>query len=190
MARSYYYTLASLPSLQPDDAPPFDRDYFLQLCENTLHKKDFAELQESTMELPVSLTELKGLNRTYWNWETALRNSLVKARAKQWDLEGGPFLRPGDSFAGTEEIAQHALRQETPLEAERYLSKQRWEFLESLRVAEYFSFNNLQIWYLQYQILERLALFQEEEGFRNYRELYEDILKGQEESSQVNEVNK
>lgn len=189
MSNSYFYTLASLPFIQLDDRLPFDRDFFLQLCETTISQKDYMEILHTTIDIPENESNLGSLAAQYWSWERTLRNYLVKARSKEMNIEGNTFLRDEDTYLDIEEIAATAIKQNTPLEAEHYLAQKRWEYIDSLRSVDYFSFQNLQVWYLQYQILERMNVFDEEEGFNRYSALYQEILKGQNESSELNEVN-
>jgi len=188
LSQSYYYTLASLPALKLEDSIPFDRNYFLQLCENTISPGDYQKIQKTSIEIPEDQDLLSGLSTQYWKWEKALRNALVKVRAKEMNLDGNSFLREEEILSDVEEIATAAIRQDTPLDAELFLSARRWDFIESLRTIQYFSIENLQVWYLQYQILERINQFDKEEGFRRYTEIYEDILKEQESSLLENEV--
>jgi len=189
VSNSYYYTLASLPFLQIDDRLPFSRDFFLQLCETTISNKDYLEILNTTIDIPEDDSLLGNLALQYWSWERTLRNYLVKARAKEMDVEGTAFIRDENTSLDIEEIAVAATKQNTPLDAELFLAQKRWEYIDSLRNVNYFSFENLQVWYLQFQILERLNVFDEEEGFNRYSSLYQEILKGQNESSELNEVN-
>lgn len=190
MANAYYYTVASLPSLQLDQAPPFERSYFLQLCENTLSPKDYKAVRDTTFAVPDDENVLQGVAADYWRWERSLRNALVKVRAKELKVDGTVFIRDEEVLSRVEEIAQHAVRQETPLKAEEYLAQQRCNCMdEHRRVDRTFGVENIQIWYLQFQLLERMALFQREKGFQRYKELYQDILENHGNSSEQNEVN-
>lgn len=189
MSYSYLYILSSLPFLQLDDRLPFDRSFFLQLCESTLSSDDCRKILQTSIEIPQEDTALNDLAQQYWDWERTLRNYLVKARAKEMNIEGSAFIREEQAALDIEEIAAAAIKQNTPLDAERFLAKKRWEYIDGLRSVEYFSFINLQVWYLQFQILERLNVFDEEEGFNRYSALYQEILKGHNTSSELNEVN-
>lgn len=189
MGRSYFYTIASLPMLQFDTPPPMEFDDFLMLCQNTIEPKDYQTVKATTMEIPRDFGAENGVILQYWIWERGLRNALVKVRAKEMDVDGTSFLQQDETVGGVEEIAANAIRYESPLEAEKYIAKQRWDFMDSLRNIEYFSLENLQVWYLQLQLLTRLALFDKEKGFSRYQELYNEILKGHEHSTVNNEVN-
>ncbi|MDA3850092.1 MAG: DUF2764 family protein [Spirochaetaceae bacterium] len=187
---AYYYTTASLPTLLLQQKTPFGRDFFLQLCESTLTPQDFQAVQNTTLGIPQDESLLEGVALEYWTWEKALRNALVKARAKEQNIDGTAFLRDEGMLGEVEDIASHALRQNNPLKAEQFLANQRWIYIDGLRrVDRCFGVENIQAWYLQYQILERMELFQKEEGFQRYKELYKEILEIHENSSENNEVN-
>jgi hypothetical protein len=72
--------------------------------------------------------------------------------------------------------ARAALGFESPLEAELFLDKSRWDTIESLQGIDYFSRNTIFGYLLKLLLLERRSLFRAEEGFVEYKGLYASVM--------------
>ena len=119
---------------------------------------------------------LEGAAKHFWEWEKSLKNELVKLRAKKMNVDEKEFIRPGEILFGVPEIAQSAMKIDSPLEAENFLNRERWAALNELGTGHFFDFHALAIYYLQLQLLERKQLFDVERGFEKYQEIYKNIL--------------
>jgi hypothetical protein len=133
----------------------------------------------------------RGLNRgvaktrskftTKWiAWESALRFNLAKYRAQKLTPE---LKREGGSElpclpTGAVSAAKAACAFESPLEAELFLDKARWDAIESLAGLNAFSETAIYAYLLKLLLMERRAAFTVEEGFTEYKGLYAAVLSG------------
>jgi hypothetical protein len=108
-------------------------------------------------------------------WERALRLNLARYRSQRIRREGAAVEAP-DYPADAAAAAKAAAALESPLEAELFLDKSRWDAIESFRGLRYFGRNTLYAYLLQLLLMERRSLFKAEEGFREYKGLYASIL--------------
>ena len=79
---------------------------------------------------------------------------------------------PADAAAA----AKNALAMESPLEAELFLDKARWDAIEHLQGISTFNENAIYAYLLKLLLMERRAAFNTEEGFTEYKALYAAIL--------------
>lgn len=89
-------------------------------------------------------------------FETTLKNELVKIRAVRKKIDPAKYLRP-DRCAGISlhHVALAAQRSLSPLEAEKILDQERWNFLDELLFGHYFDLSCLIIYAYKLLILER-----------------------------------
>ncbi|MCP4163417.1 MAG: DUF2764 family protein [Deltaproteobacteria bacterium] len=172
----YYYTMSSLPMLSYDGLLHITSELFLDYCSRELTEESMEKLLNCKISIPDNPELLEGAVLHYWEWEKSLRNELVKLRAKNMNVDEKDYLRDGDILFGIPEIAQTAMKIDSPLEAENFLNNARWTTLDELVTGHFFDFHALSIYYLQLQLLERKQLFDSEKGFENYQEIYKNIL--------------
>jgi hypothetical protein len=79
-------------------------------------------------------------------------------------------------MAGAALAAKAALAIESPLEAELFLDKSRWDAIESLQGIDYFTRNTIFGYLLKLLLMERRSFFKAEEGFIEYKGLYASIM--------------
>lgn len=159
MPNFYIYLISSLPMLHFTSAPAISLEAFLGLCAQFIPEQDLKLIKQViftdgyALDLPKKNILLK-----WKEFDLALRNELARARAARKKINADKFLRPGVSFdINIAHIAQASLRQNSILEAERYLSLKRWELLEDLATGHYFDLDFLLIYALKLVILERWA---------------------------------
>lgn len=137
--------------------PPFSFEKFLVDCQGFILDEDFALLKN----LPITIDEynkrLKNTTIEKWlEFDTALRNELVKIRAQMRKIEPEKFLRPEVIFnPAISHIVMAAYRNPAILEAEEILDEARWEALDELSFAHYFDIDFLIIYAYKLKILER-----------------------------------
>jgi hypothetical protein len=163
--------------------------YFVDLCKEHLDPKDFALLESCSLN-PFSEkidedvisgaeaarnVESTSLFIDSWrNWEKALRLNLAKIRAQNLKRD---FVLQGDvSSLDAASIAKSAAMMDSPLEAEMFLDKARWDYIDSLEGFDNFSENVIFAYHLKLSINERYAQFKEDEGFAEYKRLYASII--------------
>jgi hypothetical protein len=108
-------------------------------------------------------------------WERALRLHLAKLRGQQLRREAA-VADPPDMFQDAQAAAKAAFALESPLEAEIYLDKARWDAIEDLQGIAYFHRDNIFAYLLKLLLLERRASFKTEEGLMEYQSLYASIM--------------
>lgn len=172
----YYYTMASLPMLSYDGVLHITSDLFLDYCGRELSEESMEKLENCSIAIPGDEKLLEGAARDYWNWEKSLKNELVKLRSKTMNVDEKDYLHEGDVLFGVPEIAAAAMKIDSPLEAENFLNRARWQALNDLGTGHFFDFQALAVYYLQLQLLERKQLFDAERGFEKYQEIYQNIL--------------
>ena len=150
MPSFYTYLISSLPMLRFGQTPPFSYVAFLEKCAEFIPAEDFKALSD-----PADSTHLllvKDINC----FEVMLANELVKIRAAGAKVNPEKYLRSGE-YAGPSiyHIALAAHRNPSPLEAQRYLDQERWNYLEEKSFGHYFDLEALIIYAHKLLILER-----------------------------------
>jgi hypothetical protein len=115
------------------------------------------------------------------NWERALRLNLARYRALRFKREGGAgnevsTVDPPEYPADAAAAAKAAAAMDSPLEAEIFLDKARWDAIELFQGIHYFSSNTIYAYLLKLRLCERRTLFRAEEGFAEYKGLYASIM--------------
>jgi len=140
MADFYPYLIPSLPVLQFGTKPPISYEQFLDMCHRRIPEPDYA-LLSSLPQAPEYPSYEKGQKtiRKWVDFDTALRNELVKIRAQKIHRDPSTSLRGsgfGDPFLATSTAA--AMGNPSLLEAELALDEERWNALEHLATGHYF----------------------------------------------------
>lgn len=157
MPAYYTYLIASLPELHFSTKLPFGLKEFFAKCRDLIPGKEYEILETACGQDGYALARLgfESLNR-WINFEIALRNELVRARAGRKKIDPLKFLRlPDEPRAFISHVAMSAYRSTSIVEAEKILDQARWDFLEELRFGHYFDFEQLLIYGLKLKILER-----------------------------------
>jgi hypothetical protein len=185
-----YYLIAQLPSLTHGQAVSMSSAAFQDLCRGFLSAADAALLDRCTLD-PAGMPEVNIQEPAYagifpatgsdfidtWrNWERALRLNLARYRAQNIKREGGASVDPPEFPADAATAAKTAAAMDSPLEAELFLDKARWDAIEAFQGLDYFNRNTIYAYLLKLRLLERRALFKAEEGFAEYKGLYAAIL--------------
>jgi len=156
MPNFYTYFIASLPTLHVGAKPPFSFEKFLQMCEGLI--------PEDAISLLGSLRTLTDTHKgacaetlkKWYAFETALRNELVKIRASRKHKDAFKYLRnDGGAHPAIAHIASSAHRNPSPLEAEMFLDRQRWQVLDEIIFGHYFDLDVLIVYAQKLLILER-----------------------------------
>lgn len=171
--RQYYYMIASLPLLKSDSPPPFDIEDLFYSCRGNIKDSDLTLLETVSLE-PGDSAGNEMLERWY-DWETSLRNELVRLRSQRKAADSDKYLREGDVFPGVPEVAREAFTQESPLSAEEILNRARWAKLEELEVGHYFDMVKLMVYTLKLQLLQRQSRFTKELGQEKFGAVYDQI---------------
>jgi len=134
--------------------PPFAFDKFLSGCEELIGPQEAAIIR--CLREPGTAAAARPIIAKWIDFETMLRNELVKIRAGRKKIEPAKYLRP-DGYSGPTlyHVALAAHRNPSPLEGEKILDRERWNFLDELCIGHYFDLDFLIIYAYKLLILER-----------------------------------
>ncbi|GHU08993.1 hypothetical protein FACS1894151_05900 [Spirochaetia bacterium] len=182
---AYYYLAAQLPYLVYGQNPPMSSASFRELCLSSLSADDAALLDLCTLDpekggkvssAGESLDVSSEVIDAWRVWERALRLNLARYRAQKLKREGGASIDPPEHPASAAAAAKTASAIDSPLEAELFLDKSRWDAIEAFQGIDYFNRNTIYAYLLKLQLMERRALFRVDEGFAEYKGLYTAIM--------------
>lgn len=127
--------------------PPFTMEKLFSMSADLISPEDLEELKSALKD--------EGAGE-YREFETALRNELVRIRAQRKHLDASRFLR-SDGYADQwiSHIAANASRNPSIIDAERLLDLDRWRYLDELSAGHYFDLESLMIYARKLSILEK-----------------------------------
>ncbi len=157
MPAYYTYLISSLPVLSFSAKIPFSLAEFFVKCSGLIPEAEIKLLCSICCQEDYALSsEAEGVLKKWVNFEVALRNELVRARAARKKIDPLKFIRlPDYPEAQISHVALTAYRSTSILEAEKILDQERWNFLEGLSFGHYFDFDYLLIYALKLKLLER-----------------------------------
>ncbi len=174
---SYYFLVASLPSLSLEEPPALTSAGLHALCNSHLNARDMAgleELRDDSNQAP-----RHPFTRAWRQIDTQLRNATARARAAARGIDAERYLRPVDSFdAGAETTAAEAYATPSPLDRERVMDRFRWERLGDLAGLDPFSGSAVLAYAGKLAISERWAGMNEDTGMERQRTLVADRAAG------------
>lgn len=156
---------------------PMTSRHFKSLASELMSSRDAALLDYCTLEPEDAASAAKipsKFIKRWKEWERALRLNLARNRAVKIKREG-VFEAPGYP-ADAVVAAKSAVAAESPLEAELFLDKARWDAIESFQGINTFSRNAMFAYMLKLLLMERRAAFITEEGYTEYKGLYSAIM--------------
>lgn len=174
----HYYLVSTLPLLFYHTDQAMSRPEFLELCRPLLAKADFRVLSAAGLSSFATGSSGCVVLDKWLEWEKALRNELVKLRAKKKAVEPEGQLVDYAELLGVAELARQAAAEESPLAAEDRLNRARWDYLDQLEVLHFFDLAKLVIYSLRLQVLERKRLFDRERGKTRFQAQYAVTIQG------------
>jgi hypothetical protein len=181
----YYYLVASLPMLFFDSERPLELEAFLELCAEHLSRGDYRMVETASISLLERRRPSCAVLERWRTWETALRNELVRLRAKVRGADPERHLRESGDIVAVTGIARGAFAQELPLAAELSLDRARWDYLDELEEGHFFDVEKVVVYHLRLQVLHRRALFQVETGTGAFGAVYEKVTRPIHESARL-----
>ena len=178
---NYYYLMAQLPSISFGSKAPFKYEEFEELAFRYINKKDRELLKGLSLEpsRDGKKTSSSLLNKWY-EFERAVRLALRELRAVKlkWenvDISYEEHAKVVSSYYA-QNIASQAFSMEDPLQAELFLDKKRFEFLNSIKSENAFSSDALFSYAIMLLLILREESFSKEIGVEEYKKLYSEIL--------------
>ena len=152
----YTYLIASLPALQFGMKPPFSFETFLDMCKDLVSEYDLAILKSAVHIGKGDYERDVPALRKWHEFDTALRNELIKVRAARKRLDAARFLRSDSNHeAQFTQIALNTYRNPSILDSERMLDQERWRALDRCALGHHFDLDILIVYAHKLLILER-----------------------------------
>jgi len=175
---SYWYLVASLPTLRLGEKPPMDAAAFRAACAGHLEAEELLTV-DALLEgrEPFSAGQAGGTPAVraaskLWNSEIQLRDAVVRVRAKNRGTDAARFIRSHDGFSvSIEKMVTDAFTRPNPLEQEMELDRARWTLAEDLALTDAFGFPAILAFAAKVRIAERWATMDDEKGRKNVEEL-------------------
>jgi len=172
--REYYYLVASLPILEFGTKPPMSYMDFLKKCHGQLCSDDMRIIGKAKIEPSEERGKSCGVLKEWEGFETALRNEIARQRALRLTKDHAKYIRGEDYSNPFESVFAHwAVSQDSPMGAELYLDRVRWEKIEEFSKGHYFDIDFLITYALKLQILERWQNINKRAG----TEILQDMIK-------------
>lgn len=155
MAAYYTYLISSLPMLSFGARPPFSAEEFLRRCQGLIPDGEI-RIMESILKGNHPVAETPFILKQWYQFDTSLRNELVKVRAIRKKAEPHRYLRGEDATdVHLASIATAAIRNPAILEAEKMLDLTRWQAIGEFVRGHYFDLEVLVAYALQLAMLLR-----------------------------------
>ena len=136
--------------------PPFPFGKLLQACQDLISGGDINILKAASISGEYGQRSSQLTLKRWQNFDTALRNELVKIRAARRHVDFLNYIRESEyEDFSLVHIAMNAYRNPSILEGERMLDRERWHFLEKSALGHYFDLDFLIIYALKLLILDR-----------------------------------
>lgn len=156
----YYYLVSQLPVLFFDRDNPMRLDTFLEEAAKWLSPKDYSVLTsvhlsgETPKKVPSVFAHFLETNREFKRELALWRQS----KREGWEYKPQSF-------------PLSLVKEGNPLEVEKKLLKQSWMILDEQEKDHHFDLGILILYYLKLQILEKLAIFEEEKGMEHFQKM-------------------
>jgi hypothetical protein len=154
-------------------------DAFKAMAKDAMSQDEGAVLDFCTLDPETSGLQGRSSSpfiNSWREWEQVLRLNLARLRVQKLKREGASAIDAPEYPADAVTAAKNAFAMESPLEAEIYLDKARWDAIESFQGISSFSESAIYAYLLKLLLMERRAAFKTEEGLTEYKALYTAIL--------------
>jgi hypothetical protein len=156
MTGSYVYLISTLPTLHFGLSPAFSFEKFIAYCQRFISEAEIEILKRASISGDYDIETCHPMLKKWQEFDTTLRNELVKIRASRKHVEPEKYLRQDrESAQFISHIAISAHRNPALLEAEKIIDQERWRYLDELCFGHYFDLDFLIIYCLKLLILER-----------------------------------
>lgn len=174
MIANYIYFISSLPVPQFNLKMPFSFNEFTIKCEDYLLPEDLCLIKNLPQVDNCNKYSQHYLIKKILDFETLLRNELVKIRAAKLKIDSSKYLRlDGISSSMFTHIALAACRNPSVLEAEKLLDEARFNYLDELLSGHYFDLEFLIVYAYKLKILDRWQRI----NTTNKENILEEVLK-------------
>jgi hypothetical protein len=169
----YYFAVASLPHLTYNMEKVPTVEQFLEICERNLKPRDLELIKAAIFKNIESEKTGNKILDNLFIWEKNLRNRLVFLRAKKRNEPPEKYMRKNPELFIDDRFIREAFEDDSPLDAEDILNRERWAYLDNMELGHYFDEIKLVIYYLKLQILWRKKDLNKEKGAQRFNEILE-----------------
>lgn len=162
-----YYTLASLPHLEPTGPAPFaDAEAFWDYVDHVPAEWKDTFRSESAPDPTV---------RAFREWDLAVRTALARLRLEglPWKDQEGGLPNVGAEWTNQ---ALDILDEPTPLDAEVALDRLRWDFLDALGQGHEFDRAAFFVYAMKLELVQRRSRLVRERGQEAFDALHASVL--------------
>ncbi len=175
---NFYYLLPSLPSLTLHlEQLPIGREDLLGTFESVLSEKQWRVIESMSLQPNLSIVG-DAICDGYNQFERGIRNALVHGLAPVLGVSEENNIQEGDTLLLGTEIGQEALTKANPLERQRFLAIERWNFLQNNWSSSGFTFVDVQLYYLRWLVLNELVCYVQEAGEQAFDNYYQKVFAG------------
>ena len=158
----YYYLIASLPLLQFTEKPKINSNDFIAESKKWLQSDDFLVLSKLNKDSFCKDSKDPHALAKYKEFEYSIRKEITDYRQA---------IKTKTVYKLRKDLSGILEQEKNPLEVERELLLFRWNLLEELELGHCFDLDFLIIYYLKLQLLERLFIFDKEQGKEKFQAL-------------------
>ncbi len=172
---SYYYLVASLPTLRYDAEAPMSFDQFLQACKGNVGPHHMALLEAATLADTGKPVPHNSFLAAWVSYRTMVAKELSDQRARKLDIVGDRYRNTGDKEYRIIETVRSALNAPDPLQGELMLMRLYWDFLDEQAGLHTFDMTALMAYAVKLQILERRGRFAQQAGNTEFKHLFSNL---------------
>jgi len=173
---SYYYLVASLPLLRPEEPPPMTSEAFLDTCRQSLGKSDMELV--SSASLVVAENALRHHHNFLRQWNEKLekvRREMNMQRSRRLNIENAAARQLGEKDPWVAEMIRDVMQAENPLQAELQLIHYYWRQLDELSTGHVFDVEFLIAYHIKLKLMARRSLFTPVEGNSEFKRLFSNL---------------
>ena len=161
----YVYLISSLPMLHFGARPPFSYARFIAACEGLIPLGETDALRALNLAVQDAVSVGRPILKKWREFDTALRNEMVKIRASRRKIDPSKHLRAdGYTEARLHQAVLQAYRNPSPIDGEKALDQEKWHYLDDLSLGHYFDFDALVIYGLKLLVLEKWEKIRSADG--------------------------
>lgn len=151
---AYYSLVASLPSLEIGDEPPFTTEDYVGMCAQWVTAREIEILRKVLLrEADIAPCPLC---KAIYDLECQIRNAAARLRGQKLGVDFKEYLMPHDGFSSTiEAFVADAFTRNDPVELEQELDRGRWKLADELVGQNFFGFEKVLAYGIQLKIVER-----------------------------------
>lgn len=161
---SYFYLIASLPTLKTDGKMPFGYDAFVEKCRGQVSSSVLKRLEALTV-----LSDEGPFLKEWGAFYGALNEELCYRRNVRLGKKAEP---PKERDTDAVRETERALNAANPLEAEEILLKLEFDRIDRLTQMHYFDDTVLFGYAMKLKLLERKTAFKKEQGREEFARVF------------------